>query len=91
MGWAAGSAVMVTSTAFNGTMEEAETVIVTAVSADGLTITLAEPGLLYRHLGETRTVAGGRGCAGSARGERGGQAPPPHLVLSGHAASLISY
>ena len=59
MGWAAGSAVMVTSTAFNGTMEEAETVIVTAVSADGLTLTLAEPGLLYRHLGETRTVAGG--------------------------------
>ena len=57
MGWAAGSAVMVTSTAFNGTMEEAETVIVTAVSADGLTLTLAEPGLLYRHLGETRTVA----------------------------------
>ena len=37
MGWAAGSAVMVTSTAFNGTMEEAETVIVTAVSPDGLT------------------------------------------------------
>ena len=59
VGWAVGSAIMITSTAFNGTMEEAETAIVSAVSADGLTLTLAEPGLLYRHLGETRTVAGG--------------------------------
>ena len=58
VGWAVGSAIMVTSTAFNGTLEEAETAIVTAVSADGKTLTLEEPGLLYRHLGETRTVAG---------------------------------
>ena len=59
VGWTVGSAIMVTSTAFNGTMEEAETAVVSGVSGDGLTITLEEPGLLYRHLGETRTVAGG--------------------------------
>ena len=57
--WDVGSAIMITSTAFNGTMEEAETAIVTGVSEDGLTLSLEEPGLLYRHLGETLPLAGG--------------------------------
>ena len=50
----------VSSTAANGTMEEAETVVIVGVEGGGTVLRLAGP-LLYRHLGETYTVAGPHG------------------------------
>ena len=73
--WAAGSAVFVSSTAANGTMEEAETVIVSEVRDGGLTLVAASP-LLYGHLGVTRPLAGGlsvdfRAHVGQQHGAKG--------------------
>jgi hypothetical protein len=56
--WPLTSMAVITSTAANGTMEEAETVIIVGVQGGGKVLKLAGP-LLYRHLGETRTLAGG--------------------------------
>ena len=56
--WDALSEVLVTSTAANGTMEEAETVVLLAVLDGGYRLQLGGP-LLYDHLGETRFLAGG--------------------------------
>ena len=50
--------IMITSTAANGTMEEAETPTLIAVSNGGYKLTLGSP-LQFDHLGETRFLAGG--------------------------------
>ena len=55
--WPPNSMAFVSSTAANGTMEEAETVVIVGVEGGGTVLRLAGP-LLYRHLGETYTVAG---------------------------------
>ena len=56
--WPINSFAVVTSTAANGTMEEAETVVIIGVHNGGYRLELATP-LLYRHLGETRSLDGG--------------------------------
>ena len=50
--------VMVTSTAANGTMEEAETCVLLGVDGTGTRLTLSAP-LLYDHLGQTFPLDGG--------------------------------
>ena len=55
--WPPNSMAFVSSTAANGTMEEAETVVIVGVEGGGTVLRLAGP-LLYRHLGETYTLAG---------------------------------
>ena len=55
--WEAGAALVLTSTAANGTMEEAETVIVAHVSEGGRQLLLVGR-LEYTHLGETFHLAG---------------------------------
>ena len=56
--WDADVQIAITSTHANGTMEEAETAAIVAVTNDGYGLTLASP-LLFDHLGETKKLAGG--------------------------------
>jgi hypothetical protein len=56
--WDAPSEILITSTAANGTMEEAETVVLLDVLDGGYRLRLGGP-LLFEHLGETRFLAGG--------------------------------
>eukprot|EP00966_Prymnesium_polylepis_P245251 5673507-Prymnesium_polylepis.1 len=56
--WQLNSQVMLTSTCYNGSMEEAETAVLIGLSNGGYTLELASP-LLYEHLGETRFLPGG--------------------------------
>ena len=49
---------MITSTAANGTLEEAETPTLISVGNGGYKLTLGSP-LQFHHLGETRFLAGG--------------------------------
>ena len=56
--WAVGSAILVSSTAANGTMEEFDEALIAAVTNGGYRVALTH-GLTYEHLGVTRTLAGG--------------------------------
>ena len=56
--WVAGSEIVLTSTAANGTMEEAEVVRLVGVVDGGTRLLLTEP-LAFEHLGETMQFAGG--------------------------------
>jgi hypothetical protein len=57
VGWPVQSRIMLTSTAANGTMEEFDTGVVTAVTDGGYRLEL-QWGVLYQHLGETLHLAG---------------------------------
>lgn len=56
--WPTDSQILITSTASNGTFEEAETATLSEVLDGGLRVRLASP-LLYDHLGEIVGLAGG--------------------------------
>ena len=56
--WDNNTQIAITSTAANGTFEEAETATVTAIVDGGLRLVLASP-LIFDHLGETKHLAGG--------------------------------
>ena len=56
--WIDDSMIALRSTAVNGSLEEAETLVIDEVFDGGTTLRLASP-LLYTHLGEVRPLAGG--------------------------------
>ena len=56
--WDVDAMIAITSTAANGTMEEAETATIASVTNGGRTVNIHTP-LLYDHLGQTLSFAGG--------------------------------